>query len=98
MQRRRVDGLALPEEQQHAFVGQVRREVAVDAAIAVALGVGEQVVEMNEGEAGGMNKAAHPREMENPEAKRGNRPASPARARRPPPGELQKQLVDLLVE
>jgi len=55
VQRRGVDGLALPEEDQEAFVWQMRGQVPVDAAVAVALGVRQQIVEMNEGEAGAMN-------------------------------------------
>ena len=76
----------------------MRREVAVDAAIAVALGVGEQVVEMNEGEPRAMNKPVHLRKLEIREANRRIRQASGARAHRPPVRKLQKMLVDLLLE
>src|SRR5439155_4787471 len=68
VQRGGVDGLAVPEEDQEAFVGQVGGEIPVDAAVAVALGVRQQIVEMNEGEAGAMNNPAYLRKLEIREA------------------------------
>ena len=98
MQRRGVDGLALAKEQQHALVRQVRGEIAVDAAVAVAFRVRHQVFEMNECEAGAMNKPVHLRKLEIREANRRIRQESGARAHRPPKRKLREMLLDLLLE
>ena len=98
VERRGVHRFALPEEQQHALVGQVRREIAIDAPVAVPFGVRQQVFEMNEREAGAMNKPVHLRELDVREANRRIRQASGARAHRPPRRKLPKVLLDLLLE
>src|SRR5207247_3324469 len=47
-----------------AFIREVGREIAVDAPVAIALRVSEQIVEMNEGEPRAMNKPVHLRRSE----------------------------------
>src|SRR5437899_11112237 len=56
------------------------------------------IVEMDEGEAGAMNKPVHLRELKIREANRRIRQASGARAHRPPARKLREVLVDLLLE
>ena len=98
VERGRVDGLTLAEEQQQAFVGKIGADEAVHPAVAVALGEGEEVVEVDESEPGAMNQLARLRELQIREANRGVREASRARAHRPPGGLRRQEHHDLLVE
>jgi len=71
---------------------------AVDAAVPVAFAEGEEVVEVDEGEAGAMNQPVHLRERQVREANRRIHQASGARAHGPPRRMLRQMLLDLLHE
>src|SRR5229473_7990434 len=70
VQGRGVHRLAFAEEQKQTFLRQVGRDVAVHAAVAVALSKGEEVVEVDECEPGPMNQPVHLRERQVREANR----------------------------
>src|SRR5256885_2070666 len=98
VQRGGVDRLTLAEKDEQAFVREVGREVAVHAAVAVALAERQQIVEVDESEAGAMNQPVHLRERQVREANRRVHQASGARAHGPPGRMLRQMLLDLLDE
>jgi len=68
--RGRVDGLPFSEEQQQAFVRQMRADVAVDATVAIALGKAQDIVEVDEREPSAVHQPVHLRELQVREANR----------------------------
>jgi hypothetical protein len=98
VQRGGIDRFALAEEQQQALVGEIRGDVAVHAAVAVAFGEREEIVEVNEGQAGPMNQPIHLRKRQLRKANRRIHQASGARAHGPPGRMLRQVLLDLLLE
>ena len=90
VQRGGADRLAFAEEQQQTLVGEVGGDEPVDAPVPIALGEGEEVVEVDEREPGAVNQLARLRKLQIREAHRGVREASRARAHRPP-GGLRRQ-------
>src|SRR4029077_6392932 len=86
VQRGGIDRFALPEEQQQTAVRDVSAQEAVDATFPVALGEGQQVVEVNEREAGAMNQLVHLRKAEVREAHRRIRQSGGAGSPGPPLG------------
>jgi hypothetical protein len=75
-----IDRFTLAEEQQQAFIGQVRADIAIHAAIAVTFGEAQQIVDVNKCKPGSMNQPVRLREFQICEANRRIREASSARA------------------